>query len=124
MAQPGPSSGAPAAKPLALHRDEAERQNFALGQSLVTLVNNPKDAAAANKRWPFALGRTDSDAPTQLPPLDEKLFPNVQKHDLTQYMQQVASRYKRFMDDRKTLTEHYKHEEERRDGARFAELLN
>ncbi|GFR44494.1 hypothetical protein Agub_g5757, partial [Astrephomene gubernaculifera] len=87
-------------------RPEVDRSDYAVGQTLVAVVNDPR--ADAQKNWGTWLGLgfrvPDVSWQEPPPPIDSMRYPPISHRDLAKYLALVSEgRYKQFQQDRQSL---------------------
>lgn len=80
--------------------DEIDRSFYAVGQTLASIVNDPRAPAQPSGFWGLA---NEASQPAQLPPLDPAKYPPVSKADLQRYLELVHGAYDKFLKDRQSL---------------------
>ncbi len=85
-------------------RDEIDRSVYTVGQTLASVVNDPRAANQQNAFWAH-----DSKKDVPIPPVDPTKYPPVTRQDFQRYVKVVHGTYERFMQDRGRLALHDHH---------------
>lgn len=80
--------------------DEIDRSFYTVGQTLASIVNDPRAASQSGGFWGLANEATQLPPP---PPLDPTKYPHVSKADLQRYIELVHRAYDKFIKDRQSL---------------------
>lgn len=81
--------------------DDIDRSFYAVGQTLASIVNDPRAPSQSGGFWGLASEATQLPAPPA--PLDPAKYPPVSKADLQRYIQVVHGAYDKFVRDRQSL---------------------
>jgi len=81
--------------------DDIDRSVYTVGQTLVSIVNDPRTASQTSGGF-WGLGH-DASQNAQPPPLDPARYPVVSKADVQRYIDLVHGTYERFIRDRHSL---------------------
>ena len=80
--------------------DDIDRSVYTVGQTLASVVNDPRTAHQTSGFWGFGSDATQKDQP---PPIDPVRYPPVTKQDVEKYVGMVHGSYDRFVRDRQSL---------------------
>lgn len=84
--------------------DDIDRSFYTVGQTLASIVNDPRASSQAGGFWGLAAEATQGPSlPPPPPPLDPTKYPPVSRSDLQHYIAQVHGAYERFERDRASL---------------------
>ncbi|KIZ01614.1 hypothetical protein MNEG_6350 [Monoraphidium neglectum] len=84
--------------------DDIDRSVYTVGQTLVSIVNDPRTAGLPASTGFWGFGSHDApQADAQPPPIDASKYPAVSQQDLNQYLKVVRGAYERFVRDRESL---------------------
>jgi hypothetical protein len=98
--------------------DDIDRSFYAVGQTLASIVNDPRVGAQGSGFW--GLG-TEAAPPAPPPPLDPARYPPVSYADVARYLEQLHGGYERFVQDRQSLEAFDDHHSAAADGSSGAE---
>lgn len=84
--------------------DDIDRSVYTVGQTLVSIVNDPRTAGQPQGgSWFFGGGGDAPQADAPPPPIDASRYPPVTLQDLGDYLKVVRGTYERFVRDRASL---------------------
>lgn len=81
--------------------DDIDRSVYTVGQTLVSIVNDPRTAGQHSGFWGFGHDAAQGDQPP--PPIDLNKYPPVALNDVRDYVRAVHGTYERFVRDRQSL---------------------
>ena len=82
--------------------DDIDRSFYTVGQTLASIVNDPRAPSQSGGFWGLAADATQQ-LPPPAPPLDPAKYPPVSKADLRRYIGLVHGAYEKFVKDRQSL---------------------